>query len=501
MQKNQFLLLSSILAISILFFGASALAASPGLVINDGDRATRVREVTLDIRPTIGAREMRMSNTNEIKDGTWQPLRRTVKWDIAFGSGKREVRIQFRNAAKRHSDVFVDSIDLETPGRIRVETRLHDGEGETESRYVTIESEYSDGIESMAITNGDTFDDVRFIDVVEELNWVLSPGAGEKTVKIRFRDVKGNFHDFEKVITYDQPADHLEESIFLKGESDTVYYLGYGGRIHPFFHSVVFHSYQPDFSTIRHVSNSKLRQYFIGEPVCFRQGTWLVKFRSLPRVYAPEPGCDLRPIRSEAEAYILYGDRWAQRIVELDPVFSSYYTVREQSDERRVDDRDRDGVDRETERKYGTSDSTDDTDKDALSDYEEIFYWFTDPTRPDTDGDGIADGREITQGRSATGAGTLGELPKGAYTYPYGSIVHRWWDDKQYYYYHQDGHVYFIANRLSDEGFTSNDFQPRFVVSPPVEHEFTPRAGWRILPDHIYIKDPLTRVHGTITPL
>ena len=111
---------------------------------------------------------------------------------------------------------------------------------------------------------------------------------------------------------------------------------------------------------------------------------------SLPRVYAVEPGCKLKPIRSEAEAFILYGDRWTQRILEIAPAFEGFYTIEERTTYARSLDRDQDGIDAETEESYGTSDLNGDSDKDRVSDYEEIHFWFTDPTRKDTDGDGAS---------------------------------------------------------------------------------------------------------------
>jgi len=58
-------------------------------------------------------------------------------------------------------------------------------------------------------------------------------------------------------------------------------------------------------------------------------------------------------------------------------------------------DQDGDGVDDETEAKYGTNSFDSDTDRDGLTDYEEIYRYHTFPTQYDSDGDGITDGEEI----------------------------------------------------------------------------------------------------------
>src|SRR5437660_1480575 len=41
-----------------------------------------------------------------------------------------------------------------------------------------------------------------------------------------------------------------------------------------------------------------------------------------------------------------------------------------------------------------------DTDKDGLYDYEEIYTYHTNPANPDTDGDGFSDGEEVKNGYS-----------------------------------------------------------------------------------------------------
>ncbi len=70
-------------------------------------------------------------------------------------------------------------------------------------------------------------------------------------------------------------------------------------------------------------------------------------------------------------------------------------------------DKDRDGILDEEEKKYGTSDFEIDTDGDALSDKMEIEFWKTDPTKTDSDGDGYNDGYEVFRGYNPAGPGKL----------------------------------------------------------------------------------------------
>lgn len=63
-------------------------------------------------------------------------------------------------------------------------------------------------------------------------------------------------------------------------------------------------------------------------------------------------------------------------------------------------DKDRDGIDDETEKDLGLSSKTFDTDEDGISDFAEINSWKTDPLKSDTDGDGMLDGEEVLRGRN-----------------------------------------------------------------------------------------------------
>ena len=51
-----------------------------------------------------------------------------------------------------------------------------------------------------------------------------------------------------------------------------------------------------------------------------------------------------------------------------------------------------------------------DTDNDGLADEAEVAMWKTDPTNPDTDGDGYNDGLEVRSGYSPTGPGKLADV-------------------------------------------------------------------------------------------
>jgi hypothetical protein len=505
MPKNQWTIFSfvALCFFTTLIIGIPQVQAAngEGVVIDNKKSTTNSRNVDLRMYPTDKAYQMRVSNDEEFTGARWESLKRDKEWTLDFGAGTQTVYTQFRTRGKTKSAVYKDTIRLVVPQNMNVNFTINDNEKATNSRYVTLDFTYSEGVESVAISNSSVFTGIRFTDVTENMQWILSQNTGTKTVYIRFRDANETINTIQRSIVYKEPLHHIQEESLLKGDADTVYYLGYDGRIHPYLHSAVFHSYTQNFSTIKHISNQKLREYLIGEPVCMRPGTWLVKFQSLPRVYAVEPGCTLKPIRSEAEAFILYGDRWVQRILEIAPAFEGFYTIKERTTYDRSLDRDQDGIDAETEKSYGTSDLNGDSDQDRVSDYEEIHFWFTDPTRKDTDGDGVHDGDEILLRRMPSGSGTITSIPAGTYIPPQGSVIFDWWSTKKYYYSYQDGWTYFLSNKITDEPFVSNGFQSTFSLVPPFPLTITPRSGWHIYSNSLQIRTPLVTRYEKITPL
>lgn len=58
-------------------------------------------------------------------------------------------------------------------------------------------------------------------------------------------------------------------------------------------------------------------------------------------------------------------------------------------------DSDGDGLQDDVERKIGTDPFNPDTDGDGVTDWEEVYIYFTDPLNPDTDYDGVTDGEEV----------------------------------------------------------------------------------------------------------
>ena len=108
----------------------------------------------------------------------------------------------------------------------------------------------------------------------------------------------------------------------------TVYYLDGAGVRHPFPNEATYpHSYHDDFSKIVMVSNDFLARYPLGKNITVRPGTYLVKIRTAPAVYAVEQGGVLRRIDDEQIATAICGADWAGWVIDIPDVFFGDYIV------------------------------------------------------------------------------------------------------------------------------------------------------------------------------
>ncbi len=108
----------------------------------------------------------------------------------------------------------------------------------------------------------------------------------------------------------------------------TVYYVDSRNIRHPFPTERTYRSwYGNDFSNIVTVSNEVLQNFPLGKNITIRPGTYLVKVRTAPEVYAVEQGGVLRVITDEGIAAAIYGDDWASRVVDIPDVFFGDYSI------------------------------------------------------------------------------------------------------------------------------------------------------------------------------
>lgn len=103
----------------------------------------------------------------------------------------------------------------------------------------------------------------------------------------------------------------------------TVYYVDSNHVRHPFMDSQTYFTWQNSFSAIKVVTDATLPTMVLGAPMLPKPGITLVKIQSDNRVYAVEASSDmfapkLRWITSESLATSLYGENWADYVIDLD---------------------------------------------------------------------------------------------------------------------------------------------------------------------------------------
>ncbi len=104
-----------------------------------------------------------------------------------------------------------------------------------------------------------------------------------------------------------------------------VYFYAGDGKRHAFPNDRVYFSWFKDFSTVKEVSASFMSSLALGKNVTYHPGTKLVKFQTVPTVFAVESKGTLRAIRSEEIAAGLYGADWNKKVDDISDVFFNNY--------------------------------------------------------------------------------------------------------------------------------------------------------------------------------
>ena len=105
-----------------------------------------------------------------------------------------------------------------------------------------------------------------------------------------------------------------------------VYYQGTDGQRHAFPNEKIFRTWYLDFSTVQTISDSEMASISLGENVHYRPGIRLLKFQTLPKVYALARGGVMRWVTTEGVAAAAFGSDWNQKIDDLSDAFVADYT-------------------------------------------------------------------------------------------------------------------------------------------------------------------------------
>jgi hypothetical protein len=449
---------------------AVGITPIPGQVLVNSNRSnTQVRKVSLQITAPTQTAYMMISNLGNFAGAGWEKYKAKKTWYLDYGSGPKTVFVRFKFKDGTITRSVYDTITL-NPANPLVRLSLPDGD-KTSSRYVTVSTTFSNGIEDYRFGDNKDLAGEEWQTINNRITIIVSAGEGQKTVYLEFRDSSGQIVKQILSVLYNETGRSIFEGSVVVGQDKSVYYYGFDGKLHLFPNEEIFRSWFPVTVKTVSVSNAKINQYIMGTPMCVRSGTNLVKFSGSPRVYAVEPGCLLRQLRSPVEAFLLYGAGWESRIVGFSSSYKTQYIFNEPvvitTTTKQIIDKDNDGISYDQEIEYGTSDRQTDSDGDSLSDYEEIFFWFSDPTDIDTDGDGYADAREILNGYSPIGSEKLTSVPKDTYTHYRGTVVQTNSSAKKYYII-SNSKVYSLGEKTTAKIFVDNNLQAQFIARPPL---------------------------------
>lgn len=202
----------------------------------------------------------------------------------------------------------------------------------------------------------------------------------------------------------------------IRGESfTTLYAVSENGTRRPFFNESIFFTHYDTFNEVKVVPDIDLQSLELDVPVLPKAETVLVKISSNPKVFwsVPNPNDAIRPllrwITTEEIAIEMFGDDWADFVLDIDPTMWQHFDFGDDIIEAEE-------VAAFTERRALMKKRIDladpDSDGDGLVNSVETT-WGTNPANPDTDGDGFLDGEEVEHGFNPLGPGLMPPTASG----------------------------------------------------------------------------------------
>lgn len=167
-------------------------------------------------------------------------------------------------------------------------------------------------------------------------------GSGRLNIE-RALSIAGSFVEEEEVV------ETVIDGVVTTGENfkapsfSSVYRLAGDGSRNVFMNAITYFTWEDSFAQIETVADTALSDYALGGIVLPKAGVVLVKIQSDPRVYALENTSDpytpaLREIPSEEMAIALYGEAWADYVIDIEPTyFARFSTGREMTEDATID--------------------------------------------------------------------------------------------------------------------------------------------------------------------
>ncbi len=241
----------------------------PSISIDQGNEITTTQTVTLSLGVS-GASEMLVSEDPTFANSVWEPYVSSKSFTLSEGDGVKTVYAKFANSGGFTSVVVSDTIELA-------------------SDLLVIPPSEPPANEP-----------------VDPGTSTPAPGAPVEVVQ--------------------EVAELSRADLIKTADVDTVYYYGVDGKRHAFPSQSVYATwYGDDFSGVRTVSQDVMSAITLGANMTVRPGTKLIKLTTVEATYAIGTGSKLHWIKTEELATALYGDDWADRVIDVsDAMFVNY---------------------------------------------------------------------------------------------------------------------------------------------------------------------------------
>ncbi|MBU1705546.1 Ig-like domain-containing protein [Patescibacteria group bacterium] len=130
-----------------------------------------------------------------------------------------------------------------------------------------------------------------------------------------------------------EPLSAVEPGWFVRGENyETMYLITEEGTRRPFWNATTFFTWADSWDEVIWVTDATLATMPLGQAMLPQPGVVLVKIQSDQRVYMVEENSttgayELRWITTEAIAVAMFGENWADYVIDVDATMFAHYSI------------------------------------------------------------------------------------------------------------------------------------------------------------------------------
>lgn len=169
-----------------------------GIIINSEATYTNTTSVSLSISASdnFSLSQMMISNDSSFPGASWETYATSKAWIVPSSDGVKTVYVKFIDNAQNVSEVFSDSIILDTQSPQGL-VKINNGVKYANKEEVTLSLTVTDNLFSsseleMKISNDALFSQSVWESFSSTRKWKVDPGTGSKIVYVKFKDRAGN---------------------------------------------------------------------------------------------------------------------------------------------------------------------------------------------------------------------------------------------------------------------------------------------------------------------